>query len=117
MREDQWQRIKEALPGKQSDPGRSAGDNRRFVEAVMWVGKNGARWRSLPKEYGNWNSTHRRFRRWSRLGVWQMIFNTLAVSADTEWLMMDATIVRAHQQAAGAKGGSNSKRSAAAAEA
>jgi transposase len=56
LREDQWLRIKDALPGKASDPGRTAQDNRRFVEAVMWVGKNGARWRSLPKEYGNWNS-------------------------------------------------------------
>lgn len=116
LREDQWRRIKDALPGKTSDPGRTARDNRRFVEAVMWVGKNGARWRSLPKGYGNWNSTHRRFRRWSRLGVWQIIFNTLAVSADTEWLMMDSTIIRAHQQAAGAKGGSSSRHSAAAGE-
>ena len=110
LREDQWRRIKDALPGKESDPGRTAGDNRQFIEAVMWVAKNGARWRSLPKEYGNWNSTHRRFRRWSRAGVWQMIFNTLAVSADTEWLMIDSTIVRAHQQAAGAKGGNRTRR-------
>jgi transposase len=105
LREDQWLRIKDALPGKATDPGRTAHDNRRFVEAVMWVGKNGARWRSLPREYGNWNSSHRRFRRWSRQGVWQMIFNTLAASADTEWLMIDSTMIRAHQQAAGAKGG------------
>ena len=110
LREDQWLRIKDALPGKPSDPGRSGEDNRRFVEAVLWVGRNGARWRSLPKEYGHWNSTHRRFRRWARRGVWQMIFNTLAASADTEWLMIDATIVRAHQQAAGAKGGNSSRR-------
>ena len=101
----QWAKMQPHCLGKKSDPGRSGGDNRRFVEAVMWVGKNEARWRSLPKEYGNWNSTHRRFRRWSRQGVWQMIFNTLAASADTEWLMIDSTIIRAHQQAAGAKGG------------
>ena len=77
---------------------------------VMWVGRNGARWRAIPAEYGNWNTIHRRFRRWSRKGVWQIIFNTLAVSADTEWLMIDSTIVRAHQHAAGAKGGSKMKR-------
>lgn len=105
LRDDQWARIKDLLPGKPRDPGRS-GDNRRFIEGVIWIAKNGAKWRALPSEYGNWNSTHRRFRRWSKKGVWQMIFNTLAVSADTEWLMIDSTIIRAHQHSAGAKGGS-----------
>ena len=106
----QWNKIKDILPGKQSDPGRTGADNRQFVEAIMWVGRNGARWRALPPHYGNWNSVHRRFRRWSKKGIWQMIFNTLAVSADTEWLMIDSTIIRAHQHAAGAKGGSKTKR-------
>ena len=105
LHDDQWEQIKEALPGKEGDAGRSAADNRRFIEAVIWMGRNGARWRALPAEYGNWNSVYRRFRRWSRQGVWQMIFNTLAVDADTAWLMLDSTIVRAHQHAAGAKGG------------
>ena len=108
--DDQWARIFEALPGKMGDPGRSSADNRKFVEAVLWVGRNGARWRALPKEYGHWNSVHRRFRRWSQKGVWQMIFNELAVDADTEWLMIDSTIVRAHQHAAGAKGGRKIRR-------
>ena len=105
LREDQWNKIKDMLPGKQGDPGRSGVDNRRFVEAVIWIGKNGAKWRSLPREYGQWSGVHKRFKRWSDKGIWQMIFNTLAVSADTEWLMLDSTIIRAHQCAAGAKGG------------
>jgi transposase len=105
LREDQWQRISSALPGKKSDPGRTGSNNRLFVEAVIWVGRNGARWRSLPSEFGHWNSVFQRFRRWAKKGVWQMIFNTLAVNADTEWLMIDSTIIRAHQHAAGAKGG------------
>ena len=104
LRDDQWIRIKDSLPGKLNDPGRS-GDNRRFVEGVIWIAKNGAKWRSLTSEYGNWNSAHRRFRRWSKKGIWQMVFNSLAVSEDTEWLMIDSTIVRAHQHSAGAKGG------------
>ena len=108
--DSQWNKIKDILPGKETDPGRTGIDNRRFIEAIMWLARNGARWRALPPEYGNWNSIHRRFRRWSRKGVWQMIFNTLAVSADTEWLMIDSTIVRAHQHAAGSKGGSKTKR-------
>ena len=109
LRDDQWKRIKESLPGKPSDPGRSGEDNRRFVEAVMWIGRNGARWRSLPSEYGKWSTVHKRFMRWSKRGIWQMLFNTLAVDADTEWLMIDSSIVRAHQHAAGAKGGRKTK--------
>ena len=104
LREDQWDRIKDMLPGKKSDVGRT-GDNRRFVEAVMWIGRNGARWRSLPPVYGKWSGVHKRFMRWARSDIWQIIFNTLAVDADTEWLMIDSTIIRAHQHAAGAKGG------------
>ncbi len=87
------------------DPGRSGVDNRCFVEAVIWVGQNGGKWRCLPGEYGHWNTVFQRLRRWAKRGIWQMVFNELAVSADTEWVMIDSTIVRAHQHAAGAKGG------------
>ncbi len=100
---EQWNKIKDALPGKKSDPGRTAKDNRLFVEAVYWVGRNGGRWRALPPEFGKWYSVHKRFLRWAEKGVWQMIFNTLSADADTEWLMIDSTIIRAHQCAAGAK--------------
>ncbi len=105
LREDQWDRIKDFLPGKDGDPGRSGVDNRCFVEAVICVGQNGGKWRCLPGEYGHWNTVFQRFRRWAKRGIWQMVFNELAVSADTEWVMIDSTIVRAHQHAAGAKGG------------
>ncbi len=103
LQDDQWDRIKEGLPGTEGYVGRGCSDNRRFVEAVIWVGRNGGRWRSIPENYGNWNSIHRRFRRWSKRGIWQMIFNELALTADTEWVMIDSTIVRAHQHAAGAR--------------
>tara|TARA_B100001013_G_scaffold326400_1_gene238962 strand:- start:421 stop:771 length:351 start_codon:yes stop_codon:yes gene_type:complete len=105
LREDQWGRIRLSLPGKAGDPGRSGVDNRRFVEAVIWLGRNGARWRSLPEEYGNWSGVHKRFKRWSDKGLWQMIFNTLVEDADMEWVMIDSTIIRAHQHSSGAKGG------------
>jgi transposase len=84
LRDDQWERIRMALPGRKGDPGRTGKDNRLFVEAVLWVGRNGARWRALPVEFGKWNSVFQRFRRWGKNGIWQMIFNTLAVDADTE---------------------------------
>ena len=105
LREDQWERIKDSLPGKAGDVGRT-GDNRHVIEAVMWISRTGAPWRSLPCVYGLWSDVHQRFRRWANAGIWQMMFNTLAVDADTECLMIDATIIRAHQHAAGAKGGS-----------
>ena len=110
LRDDQWDKIKDALPGKKSDPGRTGQDNRRFVEAVMWIGRTGAPWRDLPPQLGRWPSVHKRFIRWSKNGIWQMIFNTLATDVDTQWLLIDSTIVRAHQHAAGAKGGHKARR-------
>ena len=104
LREDQWKCIKDYLPGKACDEGVTANDNRRFIAAVRYRAKTGCDWRSLPQEYGKWNSIARRFSRWSKKGVWQKIFNTIAVSPDTEWLMLDSTIVRVHQHASGAKG-------------
>ena len=101
--EAQWEQIKEYLPGKPGNPGKNAVDNRKFIQAIIWIARNGATWRSLPVEYGKWYTVHKRFIRWSYRGVWQMLFNTLAVSSDTEWLMIDSTIVRAHQHAAGAR--------------
>lgn len=110
LNDDQWNKIKDSFPGKQGDPGRSGIDNRKFIDGVMWIARNGARWRSLPSEYGKWSTAHKRFIRWSKKGIWQIIFNTLAVDADTEWLMIDSTIIRAHQHSAGAKGGRKIRR-------
>jgi transposase len=56
-------RIGDLLPGRQGDPGRAGAGSRRFAEAVVWTGRNGARWRAPPAEYGDWNSVHRRSRR------------------------------------------------------
>ena len=98
-----WQIIEPILPGKKGDPGRTAVDNRRFIEGVLWIGENGGKWRHLPPYYGNWNSVFRRFRNWAKKGVWQKIFELLAQKANTKWLMVDATIVRAHHHAAGEK--------------
>jgi transposase len=68
LRDDQWDLIEGFLPGKAGDPGRSGEDNRRFVEAVIWIGKNGAKWRALPAVYGRWYSIHKRFKRWADKG-------------------------------------------------
>jgi putative transposase len=109
----QWNLIKEHLPGKRSDPGRTAMDNRRFVDGVLWLARTGAPWRDLPERYGRWNSAFQRFSRWSKRGIWQRILEVLGSDEDLEHLLLDSTTVRAHQHAAGAKGGVTTKRSVA----
>jgi len=101
----QWDRIKDLVAGKESDRGVTGRDNRLFVEGVLWVARTGAPWRDLPAEFGNWNSVWKRFWRWSKAGVWESLFKALADDPDFEYVMLDSTIVRAHQHAAGAKGG------------
>lgn len=113
LRDDQWRRIEHWLPGKQSDPGRSAADNRLFVEAVLWIARVGAPWRDLPPEFGPWNSVYKRFSRWEARGVWHRVFEELAQDADFEELYLDSTVVRAHQHAAGAAKKTDRKRSGA----
>lgn len=101
----QWRRIEGLLPGKIGDPGRSGTDNRRFVNAVLWVLRSGARWSDLPERYGKHKTVHKRFTRWASAGVWERVFNSLTDDPDNQYLMLDTTLVRAHQQAATGKGG------------
>lgn len=102
LNDSQWARIAHLLPGKEADRGRTAADNRSFVEAVLWIMRTGAPWRDLPERFGNWNSAYQRFARWSKSQVWHRVFAELAKDADFEELYLDSTIVRAHQHAAGA---------------
>ena len=106
----QWWRIQHLVPGKEGDKGRHGADNRLFVDAVLWIARAGAPWRDLPPAFGRWNSVFQRFRRWAKKGVWERIFNALMESPDFEYLIIDSTIVRAHQHAAGAKGGAKMRR-------
>jgi transposase len=99
--DDSWERIQDLLPGRPGQHGRSATDNRLFIDAVLWIGKTGSPWRDLPERFGLWNSVWRRFDRWARKGIWQRVFDVLQ-DPDLEWLILDSTIVRAHQHAAGA---------------
>jgi transposase len=101
LRNEQWQRIEAMLPGKVTDSGRTAADNRLFVEAVLWIARTGAPWRDLPPAFGPWNSVYVRFARWSNKGVWQRVFSELAKDSDFQAVFLDSTIVRAHQHAAG----------------
>jgi putative transposase len=113
LSDEQWRRIEKLCVGKPEDPGGTGADNRMFVEAVMWIARTGSPWRDLPPVFGKWNSVFVRFNRWSEGGVWRRIFAALSDDPDFEYLIIDSTIVRAHQHATGAKGGLKIRRSAA----
>jgi transposase len=105
LRDDQWERIKDWLPGREGHVGRTAKDNRLFVEAVLYRYRAGIPWRDLSERFGDFRVIHTRHSRWSKSGVWHRIFEALAADADNEYAMIDSTIVRAHQHSAGAKKG------------
>lgn len=108
----QWERIASVIPGKPGDPGRHGENNRGFVEGVLWIGRTGAPWRDLPAEFGDWNAVWRRFTRWAERGIWARILEQVSEDPDLEHVIIDATIVRAHQHSAGGKGGPKLRRSA-----
>jgi transposase len=110
LSEAQWRRIAPLLPGKAGDPGRSGFDNHLFVNGCLWVLRSGAHWRDLPERYGKWKSVHKRFSRWCHAGVWERVFEALTADKDNQYLMLDSTIVRTHQQAASGKGGPKVRR-------
>lgn len=103
LRDDQWERIKDLLPGRPGTVGVTAQDNRLFVEAVLYRFRAGIPWRDLPERFGDFRVIHTRFSRWSKSGVWQRVFQVLSADADNEYAAIDATIIRAHQHSAGAK--------------
>ena len=105
MSDQMWARLAPLLPPEKGRRGRPSLPNRPFVEAILWKHRTGAPWRDLPEVFGSWASVFTRFNRWSRAGVWQTILEVLRSEADTEWVMLDGTVIRAHQHAAGAKGG------------
>ncbi|HVY89708.1 MAG TPA: IS5 family transposase [Hyphomonadaceae bacterium] len=101
----QWELIAPLVAGKDGDRGGTGEDNRLFVDAVLWIVRSGAPWRFLPAEFGKWNSVYVRFNRWAKGGIWQRIFKALVRDPDFAYRIIDSTIIRAHQHAAGAKRG------------
>ena len=105
LTDKEWERIRPLLPparGRHSLKG-----ERRFISGVLWLTRTGAPWRDLPRRYGNWKSVYNRFNNWSKRGVWERLFKELQIEPDVEGSILDGSIVRAHQDAAGGKGGSN----------
>ena len=100
-----WQLLEPRLPGREGAWGGKARDNRLFINAVFWILRTGAPWRDLPSDYGDWKNTHRRFCRWRDKGIWESLLEQLVTEPDYEWLMIDASHIKVHPHAAGAKGG------------
>jgi putative transposase len=109
--ERQWRKVEVAL-GAEKRRGRRGRNDRNFVEAVLWWRRTGAPWRDLPSEFGPWKTVFNRFDRWAKTGVWGRLLAALSQDRDDEWHSIDSTINRAHQHAAGAKGGPLPMRSA-----
>lgn len=87
------QRFEPHLPGKISDSGASAKDNRLFLEAIFWRVRTGSPWRDLPPAFGHWNSQIRRFRRWAKSGVIESLFIAMSEDPDLKYALIDGTIV------------------------
>ena len=109
LTDEQWDRIAGFLPSERGRKARPAKDNREMVNGIVWVLRSGAPWRDLPEQYGPWNSVYTRFSRWTRQGVWRRVLTELAKDADSIAYMVDATIVRVHQDGQHARKGGTAR--------
>ena len=91
------------LPPETGRAGCRLKPHREVINAMLWVLRTGGPWRDLPAHYGSWNTVYTRFYRWSKSGLWMRIFDQLASTRDGEGYMIDATIIKAHQDSAGAQ--------------
>jgi transposase len=104
IRDDQWDRIKDLLPGRIGHVGATARNNRLFIDAVLYRVRTGIPWRDLPEPFGDFKNIHRRFSRWAEKGLWANLLSLLTEDADEEYVMIDSSLVRAHQHSSGAVG-------------
>ena len=104
-----WRQLEPHLPGKISDAGATAKDNRLFLEAVLWRMRTGSPWRDLPPAFGRWNSPFRQFRRQTKAGIFESLFKDMSNDPDLEYALIDGITVQVHQKATGAKGGPSIK--------
>jgi transposase len=116
LTDEQWARLEPLLPPQKPRTGRPNRDHRQLLNGLLWIKRTGAPWRDLPERYGSWKTVWSRFYRWSKSGVWDRVLEALCKQADEagelSWDVhfVDSTVVRAHQHAAGAKGGLLSRR-------
>ena len=112
--DEKWAVIGPLLEKKKTETrGRKRKDDRLMFNGILWILKTGAPWRDLPAEFGPWNTVHKRFLEWARLEVWDDILRMLSIKAERDALIIDATFIRVHQHATGAKGGTSISRAVA----
>jgi transposase len=107
LTDEQWRRLQAVLPKQKAGPGATRGD-RLFIDAVLYRAKTGLPWRDLPERFGPWKSVYNRFSNWAKAGKWALIFKELQLEVDEIGSIVDGSVIRAHQDASGGKGGSNS---------
>jgi transposase len=114
IKDEEWARIAHFFPDRRGQRGRPRKiDPRLILEGIFWVQRTGAPWRDLPTELGSWETIYTNFRRWTNFGLWHKILSSLRkkdIKGKCETVLIDATIMRAHQHAAGAKGGKKIRR-------
>lgn len=107
MKNAEWAFFEPFIIGIRGRGGRPASNHRQVLDGIFWITRTGAQWRDLPEEFGKWSSVYRQFRRWTVASLWELILDALNDSKvmPGQVQMIDSTIIRAHHQAAGAKGG------------
>lgn len=104
LRDDQWEKVKPFVPGGRKGKRGPRSDGRRFFDALLWMACSGARWRDLPEDrFGGYQTAKRRYYCWIEMGVFDRLFEDVAANPDLKWLAIDATVIRAQAQAAGAR--------------
>ena len=106
LTDEQWRRLRAVLPKQKAGPDATRGD-RLFIDAVLYRAKTGMPWRDLPERFGPWKSVYNRFSNWAKKGHWATIFKELQLEVDETGSIVDGSVVRAHQDASGGKGGPN----------
>jgi transposase len=108
LTDEQWAQLEPFLPDRTPRRGGQWIDHRMVIDGVLWRTRAGAPWRDLPASYGNWKTVYNRHRRWSADGTWVLVLDGLRADSDGDdadgWTVgVDATVIRVHQHAAGAR--------------
>jgi transposase len=109
LTDEQWTLLSLMLPTQRPGPASRLGD-RQFIDAVLYRAKTGVPWRDLPERFGPWKTVYNRFANWAERGVWEKVFKALQLDVDETGSIIDGSVIRAHQDSSGGKGGSSTTR-------
>ena len=109
LTEEEWEKLKVLIPDNKGKAGRPCLNLRQTLSGIKWMLKSGSTWRTLPAEFGNWNSVYRYFCRLQQKGVFEKIFEELSRKAELDEVSLDSTFVKVHKHATGSKKGLHNK--------